>query len=263
MPLTAVSLCSSLAAFSPPGVGSCMAQASSRAGFNRSGLVRLLSGLDGGDVPEAKQSFAERLGQWLDFTDALPLYSALNTAAPARSAGDSPRDAATVRASCEQVRAALTEMVSAEGKGRVRWPVFAVDADRRADFSPYLRYYLAQQREMATRISALRAAVRADLALHAGEPGRLAALDAVLEKAFATRERTLLATVPSVLGRRFEHLCQVHGIGAGERADGEASEPVWLSGFRGEVRAALVAELEVRMQPVEGMADALDRIAGA
>ena len=49
-----------------------------RTTFNRSGLVRILSGT----VPDAidpKYDFGERLGQWLDFTDALALFSVLNS----------------------------------------------------------------------------------------------------------------------------------------------------------------------------------------
>ena len=48
-----------------------------RTTFNRSGLVRILSET----LPEAidpHYDFGQRLGQWLDFTDALDLFSVLN-----------------------------------------------------------------------------------------------------------------------------------------------------------------------------------------
>jgi hypothetical protein len=51
-----------------------------RATFNRSALVRVLSDTLP-EVPEPKYDFGERLGQWLDFSDALTLFSVLNTEA--------------------------------------------------------------------------------------------------------------------------------------------------------------------------------------
>ena len=58
-----------------------MTQAVSRTRFNSAGLVRILAELAVADVADPKQTFAERLGEWLDFKDALALYSALNSAA--------------------------------------------------------------------------------------------------------------------------------------------------------------------------------------
>ena len=65
-----------------------------RTTFNRSGLVRLLSEITPEPV-DPQYDFGERLGQWLDFADALALFSALNadaarTAAPASDANASP-----------------------------------------------------------------------------------------------------------------------------------------------------------------------------
>lgn len=51
-----------------------------RATFNRSALVRVLSDTLP-EVPDPKYDFGERLGQWLDFSDALTLFSVLNTEA--------------------------------------------------------------------------------------------------------------------------------------------------------------------------------------
>ena len=58
-----------------------MTQAVSRTRFNSAGLVRILAELAVADVADPKQTFAERLGEWLDFKDALALYLALNSAA--------------------------------------------------------------------------------------------------------------------------------------------------------------------------------------
>ena len=56
-----------------------------RATFNRSALVRLLSEV-APETSDPKYDFGERLGQWLDFSDALTLSSVLNSGAGAASA---------------------------------------------------------------------------------------------------------------------------------------------------------------------------------
>ena len=72
-----------------------------RATFNRSALVRVLSDTHP-EVSDPNYDFGERLGQWLDLSDALTLFSVLNTEAgkgtsvrPAE--GDLPAQLAGVR----------------------------------------------------------------------------------------------------------------------------------------------------------------------
>jgi hypothetical protein len=75
---------------------------------------------------------------------------------------------------------------------------------------------------------------------------RLAEVDAVMEAALTPREHTLLAKAPEVLGQRFERL----------RAAGHAS-PTWLDGFRRDMQNVLLAELDLRFQPVDALLAAL------
>ena len=69
-----------------------------RATFNRSALVRLLSEV-APETSDPKYDFGERLGQWLDFSDALTLSSVLNSGAGAASAAqtDAPATASPLR----------------------------------------------------------------------------------------------------------------------------------------------------------------------
>ena len=48
-----------------------MTQGGARTRFNSAGLVRILAELAVADVADSKQTFAERLGEWLDLKDAL------------------------------------------------------------------------------------------------------------------------------------------------------------------------------------------------
>lgn len=250
-----------------------MAQGLPRRRFNGSGLVRVLTDLAVADVPESKQCFAARLGQWLDLTDALSLFSALNAdTGAARDAvppAPSPESAA-VREAFDRVRGALLASVNAAGaagsvKARIEWPAPAVPMpeDSAAGFAPYRRYYLAHQRDMNAGIGPLRATVRAALSRQSSALKRLAVLDAVMDKAFAARERDLLATVPELLARRFEDLHRVHRAAVSEAQTEDGPDTSmrpdgWLAVFRAEMQAVLTAELDFRLQPVAGLIAALD-----
>ncbi|BAL26968.1 DUF3348 domain-containing protein [Azoarcus sp. KH32C] len=249
-----------------------MAQGLPRSHFNSSRLVRALTDLSVADVPESKQSFAERLGQWLDFTDALSLYSALNAGAGdlEPSSAVAPAGRALVRNQLTRVRAALLDSilmdgVSRPGKARIELPIPTPNdsVESAADFAPYHRYYLAHQRDMSANIGSLRATVRNAMARQSAKLKRLAALDAVLDKALEVRERSLLATVPTLLGKRFEHLYQSHQA---TRAEAQtADDPMqwmqpgrWLATFCTDMQAVLQAELDLRLQPVAGLIAAFD-----
>ena len=90
-----------------------------RATFNRSALVRVLSDTLP-EVPDPKYDFGERLGQWLDFSDALTLFSVLNTEA---GSGTSIASAnSDLPAQLARVRRNLSESIHNDG-------VFSADPD--------------------------------------------------------------------------------------------------------------------------------------
>ena len=89
---------------------------------------------------------------------------------------------------------------------------------------------------------------------------RLAAVDVVMEQVLAGRERSLLAAVPGLLERHFERLRPAEADPAGETgADApDAARPrAWLDRFHQDIRNVLLAELDFRFQPVDGLLDAL------
>lgn len=219
--------------------------------FNSSKLVRALSELghsslasSDSTVADAKQTLAERMSPWLAWTDAIALSAVLesgSTAMPsdAKAGKPAPATSATAVAAAVQelarVRADLARSITAD-------PVFAADS---ASFVPYRHQYVTHQRAMEARIAPLRAKVRALLSSHSPNLRRLAALDAVLEQALSARERQLLSTVPQWLERHFERARQVR-----QQPDGK------------EMQDVLLAELETRLQPVEGLTAALGNEAG-
>jgi hypothetical protein len=93
---------------------------------------------------------------------------------------------------------------------------------------------------------------------------RLAVLDAVMERALSARERSLLASVPELLGGHFERLRQAALASEADQADPEAdgnavavTSRAWLDVFRKDAQSVLLAELDVRFQPAEGLLAAL------
>jgi len=226
------------------------------------------------DAPHAQQSFAERLGQWLNWTDAIALSAALGGAvssapAPAAQAAQSAQTAAAalqpVEKECLRVQQSLVA-------GFKREAALLAAVEIAADFAPLRRYYLQQQRAMETALGPLRAQVRAAVAQRTPALARLASLDAVMETALATRERAVLASVPTLLEdrhatlRKAQRAALAQLVVEADSAPGtsaeKAEEPAdavapWLDGFRKDMHSVLLAELELRLQPVTALLDAL------
>ena len=265
-----------------------MAAASPHATFSNSRLVRQLAALAGGAVAaagaaegvDAKQTFAARLGLWLDWTDAIALSAVLNHGAALTSAdanADAQADAqhlqgAAVEA-CSRVRKDLVKLATADvafaadPAGNRGW--HALPASKTAavpegavDFSPYRRDYLAHQRAMESSIGPLRLNVRAALSSQSADLARLAALDAVLDEALRPRERQVLASVPARLEWHFEHLQQTQAAETAATVAADGQEPpirsaTWLARYHHDMQGVLLAELDLRLQPIEGMMEAL------
>lgn len=206
---------------------------SQRTDFTGSALIRLLARLSGAEVPASRQSFADRLSQWFSWIDAISLSTALNgnmAAVPsAASAGASAEDGDAAR-----VRRALTGTIG---------PAVA-SADAESDFTPYRRHCQSRQQAMQVAIGPLRARLRAALAGRSPDMARLAALDAVMEQVLGAQEHRLLATLPALLDRHFVRLRDAGGDD-------------WRGVFQRDLQGVLLAELDIRWQPVEGLLEAL------
>ena len=248
-----------------------------RATFNRSALVRVLSDTHP-EVSDPNYDFGERLGQWLDLSDALTLFSVLNTEA---GKGTSVRPAeGDLPAQLAGVRRTLSDSIhndgvfSSERAGiptstppRIPFPTSLPDSA--ADFAPVHRYYLAHQRDMSAAITALRVEARKALAGQSAAGRQLAELDAAFERFLTARERNLLANIPILLSKHFderyaEHRAAIANDIAGKDADNSADDPAtwtqpgsWLEAFCHDVQTVLLAELELRLKPVAGLIAAL------
>ncbi|MGE8656411.1 MAG: DUF3348 domain-containing protein [Achromobacter sp.] len=263
-----------------------MLQAPQRTGLSGPTLIRLLTRLTDVDVPQSRQPLSDHLSQWLGWTDAIALSAALNNRPPAIAPGARTFSSAEER-ECERVRATLADAIASDTAataakrlmpGQVPAKVAALQADD-ADYSNFRQRYLSLQHTMETSIGNLRSRLRGMVAAKTPEMTRLAVVDAIMDRALLPRERSLLGAIPKLLQGHFDRLrlAEQAALDAaaaqapadtGATAGTDAAEPAgaapqpavpapkpgaWLETFRKDMRSVLLAELDIRLQPVEGL----------
>ena len=212
-------------------------------------LVRLLTDLAMIEEDWPHKDFADRLGQMFNFADSIILADAHKV--------KPERGFIAVTDSCDDLKQAVlhtkSKLVSgiiqscdpAAERPKVRWPMVA-ESDPELQFDRFHRFYLAHQREQDLALRALRSSGREALAGCTPQLKKLAVLDRVLEDTLWDHTARFLATVPRLLERRFDHL----------RVQGQSG---WLDQFRKDIQSLLLAELDLRLQPVLGLVEALER----
>ena len=237
-----------------------------RTNFHSSQLIRCLAELDLLEGAEPKGDFADELGQWMHFTDAIALSSVLDSGMAATTA-QSPalREAAgnQMAREFERIRAFMVNAITKScmgGNTAIRLPLL----DPEVTYAPYRRFYEAHQRDMALSVEPLRVNLRAALAKASPRLRKLAELDVVMDKFLRAREAQLLARVPALLQKRF--LAQYAAHQEQLAASGQADNPAtwmhrggWLLGFCQDLQTLLLAEAELRLQPSAGLLDALNQ----
>ena len=249
-----------------------MTRAPTRTNFHSSRLLRTLTDLGSVEAQAPGMAFAEKLGLWVDYTDAIALYSVNNASPavateptadlPAGSRVDIAEDFARIRASLEQ---AITRTAAPKrGQSGIEMPQPHADtpADLTGASEPYRRYYLAHQRDMDLSVPPLRARVREELASASPAIQQLAALDGALDGILNEREARLLATLPQLMKKRFAHLRKQHeqtlaDTQQADRPDQWMQPGAWLARFCHELQTVLLAELDLRLQPAIGLLEAL------
>lgn len=210
------------------------------ASFTGPPLVRLLARLAGPDAPAAEAPFAERLGQWLHWTDAAALSAVLDGAPTPPAATASP-DTDELALALQRARDTMARTIDADCSAA------RTDLDG-ADFTAWRRLVVNRQQSVQAGLVPLRARLRAALATRSPALARLAEVDALMERAVGARERALLTTtLPSLLQRHFERL----------RDAASPDTAAWREPFCRDLQALLMAALDLCLQPLEGLLAAL------
>ncbi len=219
---------------------------------------------------------AQELSQWLGTVESVQLSRALHAieASPAAqgtaiaTAASPALDLAALQGLVDKAAADLTALFTAAAQpprpARARadnTPIDAPDPWLAADFAAHGPRYLELQKQIDTRLMALRLQVRRRVAKGSRALRQLAALDAVVEQMQSAREQRLWSTLPMHLERRFTHLQAMHQQSL--LATGQVDDPTrwrkpggWLWTFERDLQTLLVAEMQVRLQPVMGLLDA-------
>jgi hypothetical protein len=203
-----------------------------RSTFGSSRLVRQLAPwVQAGAEPSAPD-FAERLSLWLGAFDAIRLQAA-HQAVRSIPAGGTPARAPRAPDLCEDVRRVRSVLARA-----IAQPVDASEPG----YAPWQQRHQELQRQMEMMIGPVREHARLALGRRSPRLRKLAVLDAAMEQMLAPREQALLPRTVAVLRRRHAQL---------------ASEGAAPDVFASEWRQALLAELDLRLEPVAGLAEAL------
>ena len=249
-----------------------MTPAPSRARLHSSELLRVLSAqglldpaVDAGDV-------GQRLGDWLHVRHAIALQRFLGEVDAPQAVPAQPTarvDAQLLRRRFAQVRAALEQSITtgtapAPGMARMEAPAteLALPIDPQTAFEPFRRYAHDHQRQMELTLRSLRLQLRGMLAKGTTAQRQLATLDALFENVLLEREARALAQIPLAFEKRFaltlqQHLQQL--IAAAEADEAAPQTSPWLGPLLEDLRESLLAELDLRLQPVLGLIEALTR----
>lgn len=227
-------------------------------------LVRALADLAVSDVEVSHKNFAARLGQLIDLSDSINIHR-VHGGESEPSLESSRESDEAVKMEFLQVRNSIVGTIiksfdTEKGLARIRFPRPAADApgDEGSAYEPYGIFYAAHQRDMDFKIQQLRSQVREVAANASPELARLATLDRALGDTLAVHSRKFFSVIPRLLKKRFEHLLHSYQNAQGTSQDNNASWLDMLELFGREMRGALLAEVETRMLPAQGLVEAFN-----
>jgi hypothetical protein len=233
--------------------------------FGSSPLVRAFGAWMPADAQATGADAAERLAHWVGPLDAIRLQ-AVHHALRASTAGGASSHANTKAATtlAEDVERARGVLARAIAQDPLR--LAAVPPGEDAGYGPWQQRHIELQRQMAQMLGALRDHARQAVSRASPRLRQLAVLDAAFEELLAAREQSLLPTTLTLLERRYHQLRKANAAAVSTGDEGEAPAPAtaagWLATFATDWRQALLAELELRLEPVAGLLDALRHESG-
>ena len=230
-----------------------------RTNLSSSALVRILAQWTPSSEarPEDDADIVERLSQWVSAFDAIELQATQQSIRSMTKAAESPmrargrRGPATdLSADFDRARATLAGAISLEAA-----------LPNEFTYAPYKRRHFELQRQMDQLIGVLRDHVREVLCGASTALRQLATLDAAMQKVTAPREQALFPVATALLERRFEQLRKANLKDM--QASAQEDDPTtwrkpgrWLHAYEIEWRQTLLAELEVRLEPIAALLEA-------
>ncbi|MDX1757157.1 MAG: DUF3348 family protein [Marinobacter sp.] len=230
-------------------------------------LVRLLASLGERRVSSTAPCFAERLGRVFGLADTMNLDAAL---ARPKGGPDQPNRATAerLRQGVASGRRALIKQLEASfGASETRSAPGLPEPRAGEDGGPpevnrYQRFYLARQREIVAGVRQQRVQLRKALAKHNPALAQLAELDSVFESTLSNFVGQSFGIIPAILEKRFDALWRAYQQNHPDNPPSPAdwmAPGAWLHQFCEEMKTLLLAELDVRLEPVLGLLDAFNQ----
>ncbi|BFM06377.1 DUF3348 family protein [Halioxenophilus aromaticivorans] len=222
-------------------------------------LIQLLQQLHLSNRPVTAYNVAEKLGRLIDLSLSVSLSTTLGGLKRVRGGDNSvPRDqlrekllhlrelwVADLVTSCDPVKSADA------------MPLPKLKSDYETDIlnavQPFARFYALQQSEMEHHISGFQRQVRDVLMQSSAEMAQLATLDRSLFEIMAKQTRRAFGTVPLMIAK---HLVWHFDHRSAQATANPADHPAWFLLFLNDLKQILLAELDIRLQPVIGLIEA-------
>ncbi len=237
--------------------------------LNGSRLIRLLTELVSPAPQHSFKDFGRRFGQLFALSDSIKLADMHGGLARTRF---EPRQQApgTIEAEFLRVQKTIIDSLSRrfvddseQVSSRDMFPALRPQAspEQLSSYEPYQGFYVNLQRYMEREVHHLQSASRDAVAGLSPQLAQLVTIDTTLGDTLTAHSRKLLALVPQLLGQRFEFLRQQWPDNA-EQAIAQDSCDTWLASggwlhrFRLDTHDLLLAELDLRLQPILGLIEA-------
>jgi hypothetical protein len=234
-------------------------------------LVRLLSEYKMTNIEVSHNNFAERLGLLVDLSDSVTLSESLR-AIPKMShkLADGKVDA-----KCDHLVQEFLTQRSIIFKSilksfdlnavfipfKLPAPTSNTSNKEAINFDPYKRFYLLHQSELDFKTEKLRTFVRKIITDRSLNLAQLAELDKTFSQSMMVHTRKRFSIVPKLLEIRFKQLFSEYRetFKDSDFVDKPLfwiNETGWLTQFYSEMQQLLLAEFDVRLQPIIGLVEA-------
>ncbi len=251
-----------------------MSQSASPTLSDRSRLVRLLTSMSDSKFSDGDYNLAEQLGRIISLSDSISLSRSLGQLSRQVSESTASEPLTSLHAVQKDVlesrekmmRTVINSFADQTSSTGIQLPSVSTGTKAEAlkTYEPYQRFYSMHQAEMAGSIQTLRLRVRESVSSVSTELHQLAELDQIINDSIAAHNGKLFNVTPKLLQKRFKELLNAHEKSQGSH---DATEPLdwlkpgaWLTVFYKELQELLLAELDVRLQPVLGLLEALNDV---
>jgi len=205
-------------------------------------LVAQLARLGGLANPEDLPCFAGRLSRLFGLGDTMTLDAAIGY----RAKQPGTPQGAMVERLTEELATARRALVQ-----RIRGFGADLEFDGEPEPETALIAWLTLQRKVAANSRQLRDKVRKSMKDQGPKLAHLAELDAVFDQTMAGYTARCFSHIPKVLEQRFEHRSTTP-----EQSPTPATTADWFHRYCEEAQSLLLAELDVRLEPVLGLLEA-------